>query len=96
MTIARFKKGNHPIVLLWFKDRIPDDEFKWDLVNLTLKDVNFSDPVYVEMISGKVYEIGKTDWENKGPDVVLRNLPVWDSVMMIAERSQVNLKSDPI
>ncbi len=96
MTIAGFKKGNHPIVLLWYKDRIPDDEFKWDLVNLTLKDVNFSDPVYVEMISGKVYEIGKTDWENKGPDVVMRNLPVWDSVIMIAERSQVNLKSDPI
>ena len=49
-------------------------------------------PVYVEMISGKVYEIDKSDWENKGDDVVFKKLPVWDSVTMIAERSKVPLK----
>ncbi|WP_423128745.1 hypothetical protein [Gaoshiqia sp. Z1-71] len=94
ITVAGFRKEGSPIVLLWHKDRIPGDEFKWDLTNITIEGVNFDDPVYVEMISGKVYEIGKTDRENKGKDVVLKNLPVWDSVMMIAERSQVNLKTE--
>ena len=91
MTVAGFKKDGLPIVLLWQKDRIPGDEFTWDLTNLTIEGVNFNDPVYVEMISGKVYEINKSDWSNKGTDLVLKNLPVWDSVMMIAERSQVQI-----
>ncbi|MEL7588835.1 MAG: hypothetical protein AAGU19_19135 [Prolixibacteraceae bacterium] len=72
--------------MLWYKDRIPGDEFKWDPVNITIENLNFCDPVYVEMISGKVYEIDKADWANKGNNLELRNLPVWDSVMMIAER----------
>jgi len=94
MTVAGFKKEGSPLVLVWYKDQIPGDELKWELVNLTIKNTNFKDPVYVEMISGKVFEIGKPDWENKGTDVVFKNLPVWDSVMMIAERSQVIVKPE--
>ena len=96
LTVAGFKKEEKPVVLLWYKDQIPGDEMKWDLVNLVIKDMEFNDPVYVEMISGKVYEIAKSDWENKNHDVIFKNLPVWDSVMMLAERSQVPLqdKSD--
>ena len=92
MTVAGFEKEGSPVVLIWQKDRIPGDDFNWDLTQITIDGVNFNDPVYVEMISGKVYEIGKADWENKGTDLVLKNLPVWDSVMMIAERSHVELK----
>ncbi len=54
--------------------------------------LHFKDPVFVEMISGKVYEIAKSDWENKGMDVKFRNLPVWDSVVMVAERTQLSIK----
>lgn len=92
MTVAGFLKEGNPVALVWYKDQIPGDELNWDLVSLTVKKMNFKDPVYVEMISGKVYEIDKLDWENKGADVVLKNLPVWDSVVMITERSQVKLK----
>jgi len=94
MTVAGFKKGDAPIALVWYKDQIPGDEMKWDLVNLTLKNVNFKDPVYVEMISGKVFEMNKSDWSNKESDVTFRNLPVWDSVMMIAERSALDIHPD--
>ncbi len=92
MTVAGFKKDNSPIILLWYKDQIPGDDFKWDLADLKIKGENFKDPVYVEMISGKVYEISGGDWSNEKTDVRFTNLPVWDSVIMIAERSQVNLK----
>jgi polysaccharide biosynthesis protein PslG len=92
MTVAGFKKGDSPLVLTWYKDQIPGDELKWDLVNLTIKDLNFKDPVYVEMISGKVFEINKQDWTNNDKDVTFRNLPVWDSVILIAERSSIDLK----
>lgn len=92
MTVAGFEKEGTPVALVWYKDRIPDDNFEWDIVSLTIKGKNYRDPVYVEMISGKVYEIDKSDWENKGDNVVFKKLPVWDSVTMIAERSKVPLK----
>jgi polysaccharide biosynthesis protein PslG len=94
MTVAGFKKGDSPLVLTWYKDQIPGDELKWDLVNLTIKDVNFKDPVYVEIISGKVFEISKQDWTNNDKDVTFKNLPVWDSPVLIAERSAIVLKPD--
>ncbi len=94
MTVAGFNKEDSPVALIWYKDQIPGDEFKWDLVELTIMNANFKDPVYVEMISGKVYEIDKSDWENKGNNVEFKRLPVWDSVVMIAERSNVDLESN--
>ena len=92
ITVAGFNKQETPVRLIWYNDRIPDDKLEWDLVNITIKGTSFKDPVYVEMISGKVFDINSADWENRGKDVVLRNLPVWDSVIMIAERAQVSLK----
>jgi hypothetical protein len=94
MTVAGFKKEGKPVILVWDKDQIPTDDLNWDLVNLTIKGIKFQDPVYVEMISGKVYEIDKATVKNRGADVEFKELPVWDSPIMIAERSLVNMKID--
>ncbi len=94
LTVAGFKKEGTPIALVWYKDPVPDDDMKWDLVTLTVKNTNFKDPIYVEMVSGKVFEINQSDWENKGTDIVFKKLPVWDSVVMIAERSEVQVKEN--
>ena len=94
MTVAGFNKGDSPIALVWFKDQVPGDELKYDLVSLTILDVNFKDPVYVEMISGKVYDIDKSNWKNNDKNVELKNLPVWDSPIMLAERSQIEFRSN--
>ena len=93
MTIAEFKKEGNPVLLIWYKDQIPSDDLKWDLINLTINGVNFKDPVYVEMITGKVYEIDKATVINHETEVVFKKLPIWDSPVLITERSLVNLKS---
>jgi hypothetical protein len=48
------------------------------------------------MISGKVYELKSSDWSNKGKNVTFENLPVWDSVIMITERSNVTMKTNSL
>ncbi|WP_276169051.1 GH39 family glycosyl hydrolase [Zobellia alginiliquefaciens] len=93
MTVAGFKKGNSSTALLWYNDEIPSDDLKWDLVDIKIDNMNFKDPVIVDMISGKVFEL-KGDWKNDGKKVQFEELPVWDGVMMIAERSQVALKAE--
>lgn len=95
ITVAGFKKEGTSAVLIWYKDQIPGDDLKWDLVNISIKGANFKDPVYVDMITGKVYEIDKATLKNKGNDVQLMKLPVWDSPVMIAERAQVDLGTEP-
>lgn len=92
MTVAAFEKAGHPVILIWYKDQIPGDDFKWDLIDLTIKDVELSDPVLIEMISGKVYEL--PNWSKTGKNTSFKKLPVWDSVMMITERTLAELNTD--
>ncbi|MDA3923204.1 MAG: glycoside hydrolase [Kiritimatiellae bacterium] len=92
ITVAGFDKKGTSVSLLWFSDKIPDDEISWDKVDLTVKGVTYKDPVYVEMITGKVFELAKGAWMSAEGNTVLTQLPVWDSPMMLVERTQVELR----
>lgn len=94
ITVAGFRKKASPVVLVWYSDAIPSDDLKWDRIELTIKRVVFQDPVYVEMITGRVYELDKTTWTSSGENTRCVQFPVWDSPIMIAERTQVELRKD--
>ncbi len=94
LTAAGFDKAGTPVALLWYSDQIPGDDLAWDKVDVTVKGVTFQDPVYVEMITGKVYELDKSAWKSADGNTTLRQLPVWDSPTMLAERDQVALRKD--
>ncbi len=93
LTVARFEKANRPIVLLWYGDRIPDDRIEWDLVDIVLKDVVFQNPVYTDMLTGKVFALKDGTWRRDGANAIINQLPVWDSPMMLAEREHVVLRA---
>lgn len=44
------------------------------------------------MITGKVYELARSVWKAEEKTVTFTELPLWDSPVMIAERSKTNLK----
>lgn len=94
MTVAGFQKNGTSVALVWYKDKVPCDELKWDLVDLSIQKATFKDPVYVELITGKVYALDKSAVTATADGVALRQLPVWDSPVMIAERAQVPLRTD--
>ena len=91
-SIVKIKKDQPVGIMLWYSDRIPNDDLTWDLVDITVKGVTFRDPVYVEMITGRIYEIPGYNRRTVGNDTKFIDLPVWDSPVMIAERSQVKMK----
>lgn len=94
LTVAGFEKVGTSVALVWYSDEIPSDELAWDKVDVTIKGAAFRDPVYVEMITGKVFELDKSAWKSDGGNTRLTQLPVWDSPMMLAERAQVDLQKD--
>ena len=94
LTVAGFEKAATPVALLWYSDQVPSDGLAWDRVGVTVKGVAFKNPVYVELITGKVYELDKSAWKSAGGNTTLTQLPMWDSPMMLAEREQVPLRKD--
>ena len=52
--------------MLWYSDKVPSDDLSWDRVDVTIKGVTYQDPVYVEMITGKVFELDKSAWKTDG------------------------------
>ena len=94
ITVGGFEKEGSPVLLVWFKDQVPSDDLEWDPVDLTVKNTTFQDPVYVEMITGKVYEIPEANRKTADGNTTFLKLPVWDSPVVIAERAQIDLKDD--
>ncbi len=92
LAVAGFQKHGTCIVLVWFDHDVPTDALEWTPLNLTIHGVTFRDPVCVEMITGKVYELDQSAWKAQKKSVQFTGLPVWDSPIMIAERSETNLK----
>lgn len=93
-TVAGFQKEGNSVALVWYCDKVPNDELKWDAVDLSIKGAKFKDPVYVELITGKVYGLDKAAWKTEGENTTFTQLPVWDSPTMLAERAQVEIRKE--
>lgn len=93
-TAAGFEKAGTPVVLLWYGDQVPGDALAWEPADLALKGASFKDPVYVEMVTGKVFELAPGSWTSEGGNTRLAQVPLWDSPVMLAERAQVPLRQD--
>ena len=93
-TVAGFEKAGTPVALLWYGDRVPSDELVWEPADLTIKGAAFKAPVYVEMITGKVFELAAGSWTSEGGNTRLVQVPLWDSPVMLAERAQVPLRQE--
>ena len=89
LTVAGFRQHGLTRLLVWQHDRTPTDDLKWEITRLKVEGVAFKDPVYVELISGKVYALPPDSRQSTDNSVTFHGLPLWDSVIMIAERSQV-------
>ena len=89
VKVARFEKAGTPVLLAWYSHRIPSDALVFDQIELTVPGVTLSDPVWMDMITGRVFEIPAADIVRKDGVTVFRNLPMWDSPVLLAERAQV-------
>ena len=94
LTVAGMKMEKGKIAIIWYGDKVPSDDLKWDIIDLKIDGLSFKDPVYIEMITGKVFELDKKNWLGNNNNIALKNLPIWDSPVVIAERSLVEFRKD--
>lgn len=74
------------VITLWRTSDPPGKRPDLENVVLTVPGA-FHDPVWVDVLSGRVYDIDAKRWEARDGTTTFTQLPVYDSVVVIAERA---------
>lgn len=89
------KEGKKQVVTVWLDSKTPTNLFKTTPIDITIENGNFDTPVWVDLLTGQVYEIPKKQWSKKGnrnagPTYTFKGVPVYDSPVLIADKSSIN------
>lgn len=77
------------IVTLWRSGDTPGKRPDMERVALRIPDVQFADPVWVDLLSGRVYRIDSALWTTTDSGTDFRAVPVYDSVVLIADKKAI-------
>ena len=80
------------VFTIWLDETIPTNTNLTKNVNFTILNGNFDQPVYVDILTGLVYEIPDNQWQKIGNKYVFNNLPVYDAPILIADKSLISIK----
>lgn len=80
------------IVTIWDRTGRPADT-KIRPTDFAFPKASFKSPVLVDMLSGAVYEIPKSAWEQKDAGCAFKGVPVYDSPVLVAERELIPMKA---
>lgn len=80
------------IVTIWRSDANPGAQPEIEHIAVSFSGVSFKEPVWVDMLSGRVHAIDAALWSMKDGKAVFTRLPVFDSSVLVAERSTLPLK----
>ena len=86
------KDSSNAVVTAWISNAPPTDSAETTPKDITIPGVVFTDPVYVDLISGKVYRFPKDQWSSDKKSTTFTKVPLWDCPIAIAEASLIPLK----
>ena len=88
LACTLFKRYGQPLRLYWFCEARPDSRLEFDRVDLEIPE-KLNRPVWVDMITGRIFEIagGRIEWRKDG--MTLKDVPMWDSPVLICSRTAV-------
>lgn len=84
----RSTKGGQ-LVSLWRSSNPPGERPELEDLQLTIAKGSFEDPIWIDLVSGAVYDIDDATWKSEGEGCVFQRLPVYDAVVVLAEREAV-------
>ncbi|MHB8899453.1 MAG: hypothetical protein ACYC6Y_11950 [Thermoguttaceae bacterium] len=77
------------LVTVWRSSDIPGVRPGLEELSLTVTKGSFQDPVWVDLLSGDVYDIADGLWKAAGEGCTFLRVPVYDAVVVVAERSSI-------
>jgi Glycosyl hydrolases family 39 len=85
----RHKQTGRQVYTLWQTENIPVDANVLSLNTVSIRNGNFEQPVWVDIITGAVHEIPASQWSRAGNVTTFRGIPVYDAPVLIADRSLI-------
>lgn len=77
------------VITLWRSSDAPGKRPELENVALAVSAGAFTDPVWVDVLSGRVYDIDAALWQAQDGGTTFSRLPVYDSTVVIAERAWI-------
>ncbi len=87
----RNKMSGKQLVTLWLDGNIPNGTFETKLAELIIEQGEFKHPVWVDLFSGRVYEIPKVNRSKTGTSYKFK-IPVYDSPVLISDLSLIKIE----
>lgn len=75
------------LITLWRSNDRPGVRPAFDWLKLHIAAVSMKDPVWIDLVSGNVYAIADSLWEVDSGGCTFRRVPVYDAVVVLAERA---------
>jgi hypothetical protein len=93
LNVFGYRKAgsDQQVVTLWLGGATPGNTNQKTPVDFTFPAGKFDDPVYVDLRTGDVYDIPEASWSRTGTQHTFRGIPIYDSPVLIADRSVVQL-----
>jgi hypothetical protein len=85
----RNKASGQSLVVLWDNSGTPDDAFVTRPAQVTVKGLALAEPVWVDLVSGRVYEIPAERVIKVGEFTLFKDMPLYDAPVLIAEKALV-------
>jgi hypothetical protein len=87
----RNKNTGRQLLVFWNGSKTPSDSNEILKARFLVENGNFENPVVVDLLTGRVYAIPSHRWRIDGKTVIFSHVPVYDSPILIADRSLLHL-----
>ncbi|NDP26528.1 MAG: hypothetical protein GZ087_03735 [Flavobacterium sp.] len=84
------KVSKKQLYAIWKNEYIPLNTNELSEVTFSFANCTIENPVYVDLLTGKVYDIPSKQWSKKGTIYTFKNIPIYDSPILIADKSLIN------
>jgi hypothetical protein len=85
----RNKTTGQNLVVTWDDSGTPNDSFVTRPAQMIVKGLSFKEPVWVDLISGWIYEIDPARIVRAGEFTIFKDLPLYDAPVLVAEKALI-------
>jgi len=87
------KVSKKQLYTVWINENIPLNTNDIKEITLSFTNSNIENPVYVDLLTGKVYEIPTKQWSRKENIFTFKNMSIYDSPILITDKSLIKITS---
>jgi len=88
----RDKQSGLDVVTLWDGTELPSNASDIELVDVAIKDGRFETPVWIDMITGNVYEMPAEQVARDEDTILFKDVPIYDGPGVITDKSLLSFE----